>query len=65
LLGLAVGKPQLQALDAAKCRTEPGPSCALIKKKKNFLIYKKIQKGAVRSHGLLKYDKLFAHFLIY
>jgi hypothetical protein len=34
-----------------------------------FLIYKEIQKGAVAksylTNGLLIYDKIFAHFLIY
>jgi len=52
LLGLAVGKLQLQAMDAAKdVPYRSGPSCAMIKKEeKKFLIYKEIQKGAVRSH---------------
>jgi hypothetical protein len=44
--------------------------CALIKKKiKIFLIYQEIQKGAVAkscmTNGLLIYDIIFAHFLIY
>ncbi len=41
----------------------------LIKRKQNFLIYKEIQKGAVAkssmTNGLLIYDQIFPHFLIY
>ncbi len=40
-----------------------------IKKKKNFLIYKEVQKGVIATsymtNGLLIYDKIIAHFLIY
>jgi len=39
-----------------------------IKKKKNFLIYKEVQKGVIATsymtNGLLIYDKIIAHFLI-
>jgi hypothetical protein len=39
------------------------------KENKIFLIYKKIQKGAVEksnmTNGLLVHDKIFPHFLIY
>jgi hypothetical protein len=39
------------------------------KEKKIFLIYKEIEIGAVAkscmTNGLLIYDKIFAHFLIY
>ncbi len=39
------------------------------KKKKNFLIYKEIKKGAVAksyiTNGLLIYGEIFAYFLIY
>ncbi len=47
-------------------------SCSLYTDKKDnkiFLIYKEIQKGAVAksymTNGLLIYDLIFAHFLIY
>ncbi len=51
----------------------PVKSClersTLIKRISNFLIYKGIQNGVVAktymTNGLLKYEEIFAHFLIY
>jgi hypothetical protein len=52
--------------------TKAMKSCSLYTDKKDnkiFLIYKEIQKGAVAksymTNGLLIYDFIFAHFLIY
>ncbi len=67
--------PGVSARPSNHCRSSLGwqqqvLACTLIKKKKKiFLIYSEIQSGAVAksymTNGLLIYDLIFSHFLIY